>query len=300
MCQGVVHYFAGEWELALGELTAVEEHFLRHCYGVSWELATTRTFACFALRMSGRLRELAERFDRYTADADRTGDRYLAANLRTYSSIVWLIRDDCARARRDIEGLLDAWPGDMYQLQHFTHLFSRCEQALYGGEPEVAAQAIAAEAPRLRRSAMLKIRGIRVEHAWVSGRVALAMAERASPAERASLLRRVLASVRFLRKADHQTGVAMGVALEAAAGWLSPRADRDETSRALARAVEIAEAAGAVLLAEAGRYWLGELVGDARGTELRARAEAWMTEQGVKDPARLAFMIVPGFRVRGT
>jgi hypothetical protein len=296
MCKGVVHYFAGEWELAHTELIAAEEHFLAHCHGVSWELATTRSFACFALRMSGRLRELGERFDRYTADADRTGDRYLATNLRTYLSIVWLMRNDCERARQDIAGLLDAWPSDLYQVQHFFHLFSRCEQALYCAEPERAMRAIAAEERRLRGSAMLKIRGVRVEHAWMCGRVALAMAERTSPEKRRPLLRRVMRSVRFLRKADHQTGVAMGAALEAGAHWLAPQREHQESLRKLERAVDTAEAAGAALLAAAGRYWLGTLLGDTRGGKLRARAHAWLSTQGVAEPERLAFMILPGFR----
>jgi hypothetical protein len=241
------------------------------------------------------LRELCERFDRYTADADRTGDRYLATNLRTYLSIVWLIRNDHERARQDSDGLLDAWPADTYQVQHFFHLFSRCEQALYSDQPEIAAQAIAAEEPRLRQSAMLKIRGIRMEHAWVSGRVALAQAAQKPVSERGPMLRQVMRSVRFLRNADHQTGVAMGEALAAGAHWLSAPQNRDEARNGLERAIETAEAAGAALLAESGRYWLGELLGDARGEELRARATSWLTAQGVQDPKRLAFMIVPGF-----
>jgi hypothetical protein len=246
--------------------------------------------------MSGRLRELGERFDRYTADADRTGDRYLATNLRTYLSIVWLMRNDCERARQDMAGLLDAWPSDTYQVQHFFHLFSRCEQALYCAEPKRAMEAIAAEKRRLRKSSMLKIRGVRVEHAWVCGRVALAMAERTRLADRRPLLRQVARSVRFLRKADHQTGVAMGAALEAGAHWLASQPRREQTLRELERAVDTAEAAGAALLAAAGRYWLGNLLDDARGAKLRSRASSWFTEQGVADPERLAFMILPGFR----
>ena len=298
MCHGVVHYFAGEWEDARNELTAVEQYFLSHCHGVSWELATTRIFACYSLRMAGRLRELCERFDRYTADADRTGDRYLTTNLRTYHSIVWLIRDDCARASKDIEGILDAWPGDRYQFQHFTHLFGRCEQALYARRPEVAFAAMSAEDPRIRRSAMLKINGIRLEYAWLWARIALSMAEVAPPSGRSSLFRQAWRSVKFLRKSDHQTGVAMAAAIEAGVRWLSPGAERSAGLRALDHAVATAEAAGAHLLAESGRRWLGEIVGGRRGEDLLARSGGWMAEQGVQNPARLAYMIVPGFQAR--
>ena len=105
MSKAIVRYFSGDVHDAANELLAVEQYFLNHCHGMSWELATTRTFACLSLGFAGRVRELCERFDRYTADADRTGDRYLAANLRTYPSVVWLVRDDVARARKDIEGV---------------------------------------------------------------------------------------------------------------------------------------------------------------------------------------------------
>lgn len=296
MCKGVVHYFSGEWETARNQLTATEQHFLSSCHGVSWELATTRIFACYSLRMAGRLRELCERFDRYINDADRNGDHYLSTNLRTYHTIVWLIRDDLDRARKDIEGILDAWPGDRYQFQHFTHLFARCEQALYTGRAEEAYQAILAENAIIRRSAMLKISAIRLEHGWLYARIALAMAEMAPLSERPRFLHQARKSVRFLQKADHQTGVAMEAAIEAGVCWLTPGKTREQGISALDRAVATAEAAGANLLAESGRRWLGEMIGNARGETMRARSNQWMVEQGVKNPAKLAYMIVPGFQ----
>ena len=296
MCRALVRFFDGEYEACTNELLAVEQHFLRHCRGMSWELATVRSFACFSMRLGGRVRDLCERFDRYTADADRTGDRYLATNLRTYQSIVWLIRDDPERARKDIEGILDAWPADLYQVQHFFCLFGRCEQALYREEPEEAWQAILDEDRRLRRSTLLKVSGIRIENASICGRVALAMAEKIHTRARAPFLYRVEQSVQVLRKSEHQTGVAMGAMLQAGLLHLSPNTDRNSTVVALERAVATAEASGAILLAESGRRWLGELAGGRHGEELRARSNGWMAGQGIQNPARLAHLLAPGFR----
>ena len=297
MCRATVRYFDGEYEACTNELLAVEQHFLTHCRGMSWELATVRSFTCWSMRLGGRLRELCERFDLYTASADRTGDRYLASNLRTYQSIVWLIRDKPERARKDMEGILDAWPADMYQVQHFFYLYGRCEQALYNDTPEEAWQAILDEDSRLRRSTLLKVSGIRIENASICGRVALAMAEKMQPHGRAPFFRRVEQSVRVLRKSEHQTGVAMGATLQAGLLHLSPGEGRNLTVVALERAVATADASGAVLLAESGRRWLGELVGGRRGEELRARSNGWMAGQGIQNPARLAHLIAPGFRV---
>jgi CheY-like chemotaxis protein len=300
MCKAMVRYFAGEFDGAANDLTAVEQFILSHCHGMGWELATSRSFACFSLRLAGRVRELCERFDRYTADADRTGDRYLATNLRTYQSVVWLIRDDVARAAKGIDGILDAWPVDVYHVQHFFHLYARCEHALYADEPEVAWQAIAAEVRRLRRSGLLMVSGIRIENAWIRGRVALAMAEKAEGALRLPWLKVARRSARLLRKAEHQTGVAMGAALEAGIRWLAPGADRARSLVALERAVATAEAAGAILIAESVRRWMGEISGGRRGEEIRARSNGWMADQGVQSPARLAHLIAPGFRTPGS
>jgi len=296
MCRAMVRYFAGEYEASTNELLAVEQHFLTHCRGMSWELATTRSFICFSMRLGGRLRDLCERFDRYTADADRTGDRYLGTNLRTYQSVVWLIRDNPERASRDIEGVLDGWPADMYQVQHFFHLYSRCEQEVYRERPDVAWQLIADQSDRLRRSTLLNVSGLRIENASICGRVALASAEQASPGERTEFLRRVRESIQVLRKSEHQTGVAMGATLEAGLRWLTPGADPAAAVLALERAVATAEASGAILLAESGRRWLGEITGGRRGEEMRARSNGWMAEQGVQNPGRLAHLIAPGFR----
>jgi hypothetical protein len=298
MCKALVRYFAGEFDAAANDLTSVEQYFLSHCHGMSWELATTRSFACFSLRLAGRIRELCERYDRYTADADRTGDRYLATNLRTYQTVVWLVRDDVAQAKKEIEGTLAAWPKSMYHIQHFFHLYARCEQALYAEEPESAWQAIAEERRRLELSALLKVSGIRIEHAWISGRVALALAEKVSEDKRPPLLRKARQSARLLRKSEHQTGVAMGAAIHAGVRWLAPAADRNDGLVALDRAVATAEAAGAILLAESGRRWLGTIIGGRRGEELRARSNGWMAAQGVQNPARLAHLVAPGFRLR--
>jgi hypothetical protein len=296
MCRALVGYFSGEFDAMATELTSVEQHFLSKCHGVSWDLANARSFACFSLRLSGRIRELCERVDRYVADADRTGDRFLAANLRAYMSIVWLVRDNPERAAKDIAGILDGWPADIYQVQHFFHLYARCEQALYVEDPESAFAAIQAEKSRLASSGQLRVSGIRIENAWISGRVALALAETKPEKQRAPLLRLARKHAALLRKCEHQVGVAMSAALDAGAIWLTADMDRVQALGALDRAVATAETSGFMLLAEAGRWFLGERVGGRRGEEMRMRSHRWLAEQGVQNPARLVHMIAPGFR----
>jgi hypothetical protein len=128
------------------------------------------------------------------------------------------------------------------------------------------------------------------------GRVALAVAEKTASAARAPWLAVAEKAARYLHKGEHQTGVAMGAALEAGVRWLASDADRAQAIVAIERAVATAEAAGAVLIAESVRRWLGKIIGGRKGEENRGRSNGWMAEQGILDPARLAHLIAPGFR----
>ncbi|HJX51331.1 MAG TPA: hypothetical protein VJ801_01070, partial [Polyangia bacterium] len=119
-------------------------------------------------------------------------------------------------------------------------------------------------------------------------------AETLPPEERAPYLRRASQHARALARAEHQTGVAMGALLEAGICWLEPSPARALV--ALERAVATAEAAGALLLAESGRRWLGDLRGNPEGEELRESSRRWMTTQGVLDPDRIAHLIAPAFQ----
>jgi eukaryotic-like serine/threonine-protein kinase len=296
MSKAIVRYFSGEVHDAANELIAVEQYFLNHCHGMGWELATTRTFACLSLSFAGRVRELCERFDRYIADADRTGDRYLAANLRTYPSVVWLVRDDVARARKDIEGCLDSWPSDVYQVQHYFHLKARCEQAIYAGEPRVAYQAIADEQPRLGRSGLLRVEGLRMDYHWICGRTAIAVAETVPESQRPIYLEEARHHARLLGRAYTQVAISLGQVVQAAVRNLTPGADPEHARMLLERAVATAESSGTLLLAESARRWLGEMTGGRRGRELRALSNGWMADQGVQNPARLAHLMAPGLR----
>jgi hypothetical protein len=210
-----------------------------------------------------------------------------------------LIRDNVARASKDIEGCLDSWPQDMYQIQHFFYLDARCEQAIYAEQPEVALEAIAAETQRLRRSGLLKVEALQVEYLWICGRATLAAAESTEEGKRSPYLKQARAHARRLCKGKTRAAKAIGTALSAAIRNLTPGTDRREVLVLLERAVAMAEATGALLLAESARRWLGETMGGRRGEELLARSNGWMADQGVQNPARLAHLIAPGFRRSG-
>ena len=68
-----------------------------------------------------------------------------------------------------------------------------------------------------------------------------------------------------------------------------------EATTTLATAVDGFERMDMRLYAAASRRRLGELLGDDRGRQLQADADAWMTTQRIKNPERMMRMLVPGF-----
>jgi len=297
MCAEVVRYFSGDFSGAADGLMEVERHFLEACHGVSWEIATARSFMCWAFRMSGRLKELGERMDRYVADAELRGDVLTATNLRTYQSIIWLVRDDPDRAEHEIAGALDTWPKDVYQIQHLFHLYARCEIALYRDRPTQAWEFLELEDRRVRRSGLLRVSGLRLEYARIRGRAVLALAATKPEGERRALLKVAARSARTLAKAEHRTAVGMGALLEAGRVNLAPGRREEEVRAALERAVAVADDAHSPLLAATGRRRQGELMGGDWGSEVVRRADDWMVRQGVRSPHRLTQLLVPGFVV---
>jgi hypothetical protein len=66
---------------------------------------------------------------------------------------------------------------------------------------------------------------------------------------------------------------------------------KSEAAELLGRAINGFDLTPMRLYASAARHRQGELLGDK---ELVSRADAWMTEQGIRRPERIAAMLIPG------
>jgi len=74
-------------------------------------------------------------------------------------------------------------------------------------------------------------------------------------------------------------------------------AQKSERARAeglLTAAAEGAHGQHMGLCAAAARLRLGALIGGAKGAELVAQADTWMTHQGIRKPAAMTEIVAPG------
>jgi hypothetical protein len=79
------------------------------------------------------------------------------------------------------------------------------------------------------------------------------------------------------------------------AGVASVRKDPEQAARELGEIVALADMEGLRLIASAARRHLGRLQGGDAGQSLVDQSDAWMSAQAVRNPARMAQCVIPGF-----
>jgi hypothetical protein len=132
---------------------------------------------------------------------------------------------------------------------------------------------------------------IRIDLLHFSGRSAVAAA--AVSDDPRALLR---AAEGYARRLDRQrTGWASAMALLIRAGTAAVRGDSAAAVVLLTKAVSAYDAVDMGLYAASARRQLGKVVGGDEGRAMIAQADMWMANQDIRDPARMAASIAPGF-----
>jgi tRNA A-37 threonylcarbamoyl transferase component Bud32 len=288
-------YLALGWRASYDKLLEAERLFsAQGRFG--WEVDSAQLGQSFALLQMGELEDLSRRVPAYIREAERRGDRYAAVNLRTRLNIVWLVRDEAARAEEDVTSALASWlpPSMGFFVQDFWALLGLGEAALYAGALESGAQRAAAVMPRLRQSQLLRIPFVRVELTCLLGRMALGRAAATSDSQaKSALLQEGRDCIRKLRR--EQLSLARSTAALLAATVLRIEGQPREAEALLEATIRELAAAEMNLHVAAARRRLGESFEGERGRALVAEADAWYAAHGVRQPARMTAMVLPGW-----
>jgi hypothetical protein len=182
------------------------------------------------------------------------------------------------------------WAQKGFHIQHMHGLNAEQEIHLYIGEGDKAWQRITENWPAIAGSVLLRIQRFRIH--LLLGRVRCALAAEAKGGDSRTLLNAARKDVRRLWHEKVPYGEALAQFLQA--GLALADGDLPGAKQALRDAASRLEAASMGLYAAAARRRLGELCEGDAGRELIAGADAWMTAQGARNPARLAAMLLPG------
>jgi tetratricopeptide (TPR) repeat protein len=289
---GAAEFLIGRYRPGLERLDQAEAIFRERCTGVIWELDTARIFGLWSLFYLGRLAELHDRCQVVFQEARERGDRYMVATPGPFvGSVVRLGEDDAEGARRFAQDALGQWSHQGFHIQHLNFYYGSLYIDLYAGDAVGAWRRITETAPVLEASLLLRIRQVRGDVIQQTGRCAVAMAAVAPDPK--PLLRVAVKSARQLDR-EH-TPWTSALAQLVRAGVASVRGDTGRAGRLLADAAEQLERVDLGLFAASAQRRLGELRGGDEGRVRIERADSWMRAQSIRNPARLAACLAPGF-----
>ncbi len=293
LAKGGAAHLQGRWLDSIEHCDEAAKILRERCTGVAWELNTVHFFSLLSLAKAGRIAELGRRRTILLKEAYERGDRHAATTLSSIS-LGQLAADDPQGVLREMGHVMSGWRYPGFHIQHFHWWLYSIESYLYMNDVDSAWACLTEQWPAYTASLLSRLQRLRVDTHYSRSRLLLSLAAcSAKPQER---LRSALADARRLERE--------GVAWASALAWLlkaAAAAIRSDTTRAVALFTDAAKPLDAVdmpLHAAAARRRLGELIGGDEGTALIEEVDRWMASEGIRNPARLAAMYVPGLPSR--
>jgi hypothetical protein len=191
------------------------------------------------------------------------------------------------------------WPRQQYCFQHWWAMLARLKIDFYCGRGRAAWEYLSGEWGPLRRSLFMYAQYVKILTLYYRGCAALLFAEdgHVHIRERKRLIRTAERDAATL--AREKTPWGLGFALLVRAGVVAQRGNAQDAARLLEDAETTLESADMVLYAAAARRRRGELTGGNEGRALITEADAVMSRQEVRNPARMAAMLAPGVSLPG-
>jgi ABC-type arginine transport system ATPase subunit len=292
---GIAAYLEGRWSAGWELLQRSEEIFREQCTGVAWELDSAHVVSLQCLVSLGRFRELSEKLSSLLKEAEDRGDLFAATSLAIRNAyLVRLMADEPAEGRRELRTAVSRWSQGGFTMQHYFQIVGEAEISLYSGSGSAAWKSLLDVWWALEKSLLRRIQFVRIESQHLKGRCALAAAgnRNLSVSDREKPLRSAARDARRIERQKTPWGAPLAALLQA--GVASHRGDRVATLQRLASAQAGFEAADMSLYAAAARRCRGLLVGGEEGGALVAEADAWMKNEGIRNPERMTAMLAPG------
>ncbi len=280
----LIAFHNARWQQAYELGREAELAFRRDLVGMVKEVSSMQLYSTVAALNLGHLGQLHRRLDALVREAAQRRDLYTQVNLRSgFLNARWLVQDDPARARAEVDAARRDWDPGYYTVQRFFDFFARVQIELYRGHGMEAAARARGGYPAFRRSMLGRVMILRVFTSDLVGRAALA--ESCVSARRASLqvARR---EERRLRREGIRWADALAAALRA--GICRVTGERVAAERALLDAIVMFDDLGMAAHSASARLQRARWFG---GSTDEARAE--LSELGVQNPVQWTRMLLP-------
>ncbi len=295
LAKGTASFFQGRWRTAHDLLDRAEAILREKCTGVAWERDAANFYLVLALFYLGEVRELRVRVPSLLKEAEERDDRTGTTNLRTrVSYLVSLADDEPERARAEVREGMARWPRQTFHSQHSWELYAQGEIQLYEGSCVPAWDQVCRIWPALKRSVLLRIQNVRIESHYLRARCALgaSLDPASAPDQRAGLRRAAWRDISRLARENSPWAKAVADLIGASASLAEGQ--HDSALSRLHAAEDAFSTLDMPLHGAVAKRRRGALIGGSDGRALVEEADAWMSAQTIRSPAKFAAMLAPG------
>lgn len=288
---GFMDFQVGNWKESLQKMEDAESMVRGYCSGISWETNTAHVYTLITRNYLGEIKELTRRLPIALKEALDRGDIYCEIYLRTSVQYIFnLAADDVVKARQDLRQASDKWSQQGFYLQHWHVMLAENQIDLYCGEPDNAWRNINEKWPSVKNSLLMGVQIILIETYFIRARSALAVA--ATGKNKSAMLAVAVRDAKRIEREKMSYGNAFAKIIYAGIAAIDNQLDKAITLLALAE--KEFETANMALFLAATRRRRGQLLNSPEGKKLVDNAENWMFNQLIKNPAKIADMLIPG------
>jgi serine/threonine protein kinase len=264
----------------------------------AWSLNIARLYHVGGIIEQGKIRELGRLSRVFLEDAVDRGNRFAATMFRSsWSMLRWLGADDLTGARVALEEVGRQCPDGVFYVPHTYCLVAQALVDLYAGAARDAYDHVTRVWPALERSQVLRVQAL--ADLCFRMRATCAIAAARGAADPRPLLAVAEHDVRRLRRLGRSFPASRGWPEMLEAAIAVARGRSREAIDLLGRAMDGFRNRGSLFYLAVATRKKGELLGGDEGRALMAEADAWMTAEGIVNPARLAATFVPAFAASG-
>ncbi len=276
-------HLEGRWRESLAELHRATEILKGECMDSTALIDFIGTVEILDLRFIGRMQQLAQKVQPYLKDAVERGRKSQELNARLNAGFLLLLREDAPeRAEELVQAALHRLTEDDATLPRFFGLDALLLIRLYQGRTREAGQLFSQQRPIIERSGLLRVDLFGTMWHGQGALLALACGHPLADVERAA---------RPLGRSRCVFAAAMSKLILALS---RRRQGRHRESLALLREAEDdMSARDMALSAVCIRFRRGQWLGGTDGEALMGTARAEMILDGIKNPERMAAMLVP-------
>ncbi|MBK7994228.1 MAG: protein kinase [Blastocatellia bacterium] len=287
---GLAAFLVGEWRRC-AELTLSADEILRdNCTGTIWELSTATFFRLRALYWLGDIAYLFNILHAHIKAATDQGDLLALVNSHIRAAyFIDLANDEPQIGEIKLEEILSKWSSKYFHMQHLQGWFVAVEIALYQNDALKAWELFQQKWSKITDSLFLRIQLLLIEALHLHARVLVALAT-IDNANSKSHLAVAEQKAKQLEQEKMPYSIAFALPIRAAIAYQNK--DKQEASYFLSQAKDLFELLEMALHKAAITYQLGKI---SNNIDLILSAEEWMKAQKIKNPAKIANMLVPGF-----